>query len=85
MNDDKKKQMEKPELKKSLSQLMDEFNLEDSDEDKFETEDVEQAKAVTKDLNLMKLTSSQLLEEAIKREDDILAGGDGSDKYIPMN
>ena len=65
--------------------MLDDFALEDSDEEKFSVDDVEQAKTVTKDLNLMKLTSTQLLEEAKKREAEVLAGDEGSDKYIPMN
>ena len=83
--DEEKKEMAKqPQLKKSLSQLLDDFHEEDSDEGDFDVEDVAREASVAKDVNLMKLKSDALLAEADKREGEVYAG-DGSDRYIPMN
>ena len=60
--------------------------MDDSDEDeKFDTDDIDHAKGVTKEVNLMKLKSETLLEEARKREDEVYGGGEVTDKYMPMN
>ena len=60
--------------------------MEGSDDDeKFDTDDVDHAKGVAKEVNLMKLKSEGLLEEARLREGEVYGGGEGSDKYMPMN
>ena len=85
-NGEKKEDEAKPQLKKSLSALLEDLTMEGSDEDeKFDTDDLDHAKGVAKEVNLMKLKSEGLLEEARQREDEVYGGGEGSDKYMPMN
>ena len=78
--------MKPKKIKKSLSALLEDLTMEGSDEDeKFDTDDVDHAKGVAKAVNLVKLKSDALLEEARQREDEVYAGGEGTDKYMPMN